>query len=161
MTPTFRPSLGRFLAASAVALALPLHAAAHPGMEGDCGPGRPPMAGMPPHGMPGAMPPFLRALDLSEAQQDKVFAVMHAQAAQSYERMKLLHKAEADLRNLARAADYSEAAARSLADKLARAQADAILERVRSERQILEILTPEQREKLASMRPDDNPARGR
>ena len=41
----------------------------------------------------GALPPFVKALHLSEAQQDKVFAIMHAQAPQAREQAKTVRKA--------------------------------------------------------------------
>ena len=40
-----------------------------------------------------ALPPPLRRLHLSEAQQDKIFAIMHAQAPQAREFRKAMHKA--------------------------------------------------------------------
>ena len=73
-------NIKRFLIAASVALAIPLGAAAfqggpdgHPGCGSFAGRGGPGMGGEP-------MPPPLRDLNLSEAQRDKIFEIMHAQA---------------------------------------------------------------------------------
>jgi len=75
------------------------------------GPLAPAMPGPPPgfghgHGPgpgPGAqgLPPFLHGIDLSEAQQDKVFAATYAQAPLQREQEKIAFKAHAQLRELA------------------------------------------------------------
>lgn len=147
----------RFLIAAAVALAVPLSAVAFGGAQGvpnSCGgaemPGK---AGQ--RGMGGEkMPPYLRGLNLSEAQRDKVFAILHAQAPAMRDKVKAVHRAEADLRGLAMSPDFSEARARSLADASGRAMAEMTLARVATDRQVLAVLTPEQRQQVAEMKPE-------
>ena len=95
-------NIKRFLSAAALAMAIPLTVAANPGNprdgggSGDCGA----MAGHRLHGgemghqaMGGLMSPrHLHALNLSEAQQDKVFEIRHGQAPGMREKGKALHR---------------------------------------------------------------------
>jgi Spy/CpxP family protein refolding chaperone len=153
----------RFLIAAGVALAVPLTAVAFGGPHGgpnSCGGAE--MSGKAgPRGMGGErMPPYLRALSLSEAQRDKVFAIMHAQVPAMRDKAKVVQRAEADLRGLALAPDYSEARARALADASAKAMAEMVLARVATDRQVLEVLTPEQRKQVAEMKPEREASRG-
>lgn len=156
-------NIKHFLAAAAIALALPLTASAFQGPHGGhrgCGDFA--AHGGPGMGMGGGMmPPHLRGLDLTEAQRDKVFEIMHAQAPVMREKGKAVFKAQADLRGLAASPDYSEAKARSLADAAAKAMSEMTLARAQAERQVFEVLTPEQRKQLAEMKPADMPRRGR
>ena len=98
------------------------------------------------------MPPHLRGMNLSEAQRDKVFEIMHAQAPAMREKAKALRTAEDNLRALAASPDFSEAKARALADESAKAMADMTLARVKTERQVFDLLTPEQRKEAAEAR---------
>ena len=154
MKTTPNTNIKRFLIAASVALAIPLSAAAFGGHGGHDG------CGMEAHGGPGhhmmggnMMPPHLRALSLTEAQQDKVFEIMHAQAPVMRDKAKALRKAESDLRALTSAADYSEAKARGLADEAAKAMSEMTLARAKADRQVFEVLTPEQRKQLAEAKP--------
>lgn len=97
-----------------------------------------------PHG--GA--PFLRGLDLSEAQQDRVFAILHAQAPRRRELEKAERKAGQALRELARAPQFDEARAAASAQALGQAIADQELLRLRIDAQLKALLTPEQRARL-------------
>lgn len=161
MKTVFHGNTRRFLATAAIALALPLTASAFQGPHGGhrgCGDfamhGGMGMGG-------GMMPPHLRGLDLTEGQRDKIFEIIHAQAPAMREKGKAMFKAQADLRALAAAPDYSEAKAGALADAAAKAMADMTLARAKAERQVFEVLTPEQRKQLAEMKPADMPRRGR
>lgn len=153
----------RFLIAAAVALAVPLSAVAFGGPHGapnSCGAGEMHGKGRP-GGMGGErMPPYLRGLSLSEVQRDKVFAIMHAQAPAMRDKAKAVQRAEADLRELAMAPDYSEARARTLADASARAMAEMALARLATDRQVLEVLTPEQHKQVAEMKAEREANRG-
>lgn len=155
MKTTPNSNIKRFLIAASVALAIPLSAAAFGGHGGHSG-----CAGH--HMMGGSMLPLhLDGLNLTEAQQDKVFEIMHAQAPVMRDKAKALRKAESDLRALTSAADYSEAKARSLADEAAKAMAEMTLARAKADRQVFEVLTPEQRKQLADMKPTERGPRGR
>lgn len=161
MTIVHHRNIRRLLAAASVALAIPLGAAAFPGGP-DGHPGCGSFAGRGGPGMGGeTMPPHLRGLNLSEAQRDKIFEIMHAQAPLMREKAKAVRKAEDDLRALAAADDYSDAKARTLADTAAKAISEMSLARARAERQVFETLTPEQRRQLADWRVSGGPGRGR
>lgn len=146
--------------AASVALAIPLSAAAFHGEPG----GHPDCGNFVGHGGTGKgsemMPPHLRGLNLSEAQRDKVFEIMHAQAPVMREKAKAVRKAEGDLRALTAADDYSEAKARALTDMAAKAMAEMTLARTKVERQVYEVLTPEQRKQLADLKAAGGPGRG-
>lgn len=153
MKTTPNSNIKRFMIAASIALAIPLSAAAFGGSKDSCG-----MEG---HGMRGhaamggKMMPHLRGLNLTEVQQDKVFEIMHNQAPIMRDKAKALHKAEADLRQLTAGEDYSEAKAQALADTAAKAMSEMALARAKAERQVFELLTPEQRKLQAEMKPDD------
>ena len=124
-------------------------------------PGPPPGFGHGPgHGAggPGApgLPPFLHGIDLSEAQQDKVFAATYAQAPLLREQEKIAFKAHAQLRELAGSSAYDDAKASALASTAAQAMAQISLLHARLEQQLLAVLTPEQR-KQAEQQRDSRP----
>jgi len=99
-------------------------------------------------GADGWVPPPLRMLQLSEAQEDKVFAIMHAEAPQARDLGKAVRNAHRGLHELATSAKYDEAKAKGLADSLGKALSEAALLRARTHHQIYEVLTPEQRDAL-------------
>lgn len=147
----------RLLVVAGLVAAVPLSAMAFQG-HGDKGGMCDGKAGMRHTGMshdggPMHMLRGLHRLDLSEAQDDKVFDIMHNQAPQMRKQMKVLQKAENDLQALKQAPDYSDAKARSLIDQIARQRADMELSRLQAERKVLDVLTPDQRKELASMTP--------
>lgn len=103
----------------------------------------------------------LRGLDLSEAQQDKLFAITHAAAPQQRDQEKAERKAHDALRALGASARFDEARASAAARDLGQAIANGVLLRVRLESQVLGLLTPEQREQLGRERPPGPPERPR
>ena len=114
------------------------------------GPGHVPIPGAP------GLPPFLHGIELSEAQQDKVFAATYAQAPLLREQEKIAFKAHAQLRELAGSSTYDDAKAGALANTAAQAMAKISLLHARLEQQLLAVLTPEQR-KQAQQRRDSRP----
>ena len=105
---------------------------------------------------PQGLPPFLRGIELSEAQQDKVFAATYAQTPLLREQEKIAYKAHAQLRELAASGAYDDAKASALASTAAQAMAAISLQQARLEQQLLAVLTPEQR-KQAQQRRDSRP----
>jgi len=149
MKPITKPNLKRLAAAAVIALALPLSLSAFAGppgaMRGDCA-----MGGFSHPGLGGdGLPRYLHRLNLSEAQRDRVFDIMHAQAPVMRDAMKAFSQARNDLRTLATAPDFDEARARSLTDALAAATGEMALNRIKTERQVFDVLTPEQRKQVA------------
>jgi Spy/CpxP family protein refolding chaperone len=120
-----------------------------PGMPRRGAPGGEGGPGAGPHG-PQRMgpPPFLHGLNLTEAQQDKVFAILHSQAPYLREQDKALHKAREALHALASAAQYDDAKAASQAQAAAQAMANLELSRVRTDQKLLAVLTAEQRKQV-------------
>jgi protein CpxP len=114
------------------------------------GPGR----DRPPHG-PGGFGLFgrLHRLDLSEAQEDKLFALTHAAAPQQRNQEKAERSAHDKLRALGGSERFDEARANAAARELGQAIANGVLLRARLESQVLAVLTPEQREQLRQDRP--------
>ncbi len=164
MNKTSPLNLKRIAAVAAVALALPLAAVAAPGergpQRGGCG-AMGAHAGFAHPGMGGdGLQRKLHRLNLSEAQRDRIFDIMHAQAPILRNNMKALHKAQGDLRALTAAADYSEAKAKELADAAAAATGEMALNRAKAERQVYDVLTPEQRQQLAEMKAERPRQRG-
>lgn len=150
----------KLFATAALTLAIPLTALAYPGQGGKMGmcDGKDGMRGAGMYG-PGmkqegmAMMRGLHRLDLSEAQQDKIFEIMHAQAPSMREQMKTLRKAEDELRDLRAQPNFSEASAKALIDRISGIRAEHEMARLQAERKVLDVLTAEQRQKLSEMRP--------
>jgi protein CpxP len=96
-------------------------------------------------------PPYLRALVLTEAQQDRIFEVLHAQAPQLRQQSRELAKARAELNTLARVERFDEARAAAAAEAAGRALAAIALIHARGEAAIWQVLTPEQRAQAAEV----------
>ena len=103
-------------------------------------------------GPPPGLPPFLHGIDLSEAQQDKVFAATYAQAPLLREQEKIAFKAHEQLRELAASSAYDDVNASALANTAAQAMAKISLQQARLEQQLLAVLTPEQRQQAQQRR---------
>jgi periplasmic protein CpxP/Spy len=93
------------------------------------------------------VPPYLMGLDLTEAQQDKVFAIMHAEAPSKYEGQKQHRKLIEELRTLSQADSFDQAKANLISDQLAKLEKDKALNMATSEAKVFALLTPEQRKK--------------
>ena len=141
-------------AAAGVALAVPFLVSAQGAPAGD-GPGM--RAGgfhrvHARHGGPGEQAmmggAFLRGLDLTEAQRDKVFAVMHANAPAMREQGKILRATRGELAKLAMSNDYDEAKVKALTDRSAQATSTMAQLRARGTNEIFRTLTPEQQAKV-------------
>lgn len=127
----------------------------HDGMSGH---GSDPAAsGMPPmddplmQGLPPA-PPFLHELNLTEAQQDKVFSILHNSAPALREQGKLAKKSAEALHEMVDSANFDETKLKSLAESHAHAIAEMEVIRARSMHQILALLTPEQRKQADAIK---------
>lgn len=147
------------LAIGVAAVTLPLAVMAFGPMgdgPGNCPPmphiGNPmhlPMPGMFPDAPPpGIMPPFLHHLELSDAQQDKVFNLLHDQAPKARDSFKAASKAMEELRRLSSSDHFDASKARSLAETHAQAMSQIVLMHAELDAKLRSILTPEQRKKL-------------
>ena len=158
--------LGTLLVAGSVALAAPALAQGMGGMRGGhCGhhPGSAMMHGeMGPFGGGMHLPPFVRELNLSDAQHDKIFKIMHDQAPALREKAKEASKANYELHALMFSDKYDEARVRALSETSAQAMATLAQMRAASLNQIYQTLTPEQRKKADELKSSfDNPKRHR
>lgn len=144
------------------ACSMPLVALAQQATASD-GPPAHPMDGAPPGpgggfghspGPGTGLPPFLRGIELSEAQQDKVFAATYAQAPLLREQQKIAFKAHEQLRELAASSAYDDARAATLANTAAQAMAKISLQQARLDQQLLAVLTAEQRQQVERRRED-------
>ena len=111
---------------------------------------RPPLPG--PFGPQGSLdftqdrpPPYLMGLTLSEEQQDKIFAILHAAAPR---------KAHDELRDLAQSAAFTSDKANALAQAESVAEALLSLLLARNDHDIFIVLTPEQRAHLTERERD-------
>ena len=94
---------------------------------------------------PGRAASVLRHVKLDDAQDDKVFAIVHAQEPQRREQARTLHQSHEALRALALSGQYDEGKAAALAKSAGAAAAALALLEARTEARILAVLTPEQR----------------
>jgi Spy/CpxP family protein refolding chaperone len=155
-------TLKRLVQAASLAAALPLAAIGSAvyaqGMpDGPGHPGGPMMEGgmhqRMEHGHGGhGMPHFLRGIELTEAQRDKIFSIHYAQMPAMRDQMKALRKAHKELRELSTSPQYDDAKAKAAADAGARAMAALAFMRVHSEHEIYALLTPEQRAQAEQMK---------
>jgi Spy/CpxP family protein refolding chaperone len=97
-------------------------------------------------------PPFFHGLDLSEAQQDKIFAIVHAEAPYLREQSKAAAKAREALHALA-SRQVRRRQGRCAGQGAATAEANIALQHVRTQQKLLAVLTPEQRKKQADEKP--------
>jgi Spy/CpxP family protein refolding chaperone len=106
------------------------------------------------HGGPGGHGghglPFLHGVTLTEAQQDRVFAITHAAEPQQREQMKIVRKSHQALKALAASGQFDESKAAALAQSGGQAMAAVALIHARSAAQIMALLTPEQRQQAAA-----------
>jgi len=153
----------RVLAAAGVLSLLPFAAQACPG-EG--GPGRGWMGGPAHEGGPmrhgprhmGSQGPgmhggeghehFLRGLDLTEAQRDKIFELRHAQEPVLREKGKAAAKAHEEFHRLMSAENYDAAKVKAAADAHAKAMSEMMVQKAQLHAQIRALLTPEQKKRF-------------
>lgn len=112
---------------------------------------------MPPHGErgpefgpgPGMSP---AGLQLSEAQQDKLFALHHAAEPARRERAKAVQRAQGALHELVDSGRFDDTRAVVLAQALGQALAAEELDHAREQAQFLALLTPAQRDQMQRRR---------
>lgn len=111
---------------------------------------------MPPlgHGAhaPGMPPMPLHALKLGDEQEDRIFAIMHAQEPAMRKLQRQAEKQREAMHAVVSAVPFDERKAAALAQEAGALHAESILQHARTHAQILAVLTPEQRRQLAEMR---------
>jgi periplasmic protein CpxP/Spy len=88
---------------------------------------------------------MIRQLNLTEAQQDQIFKIRHEQTPAFREQMKKVRAARQDLRKLAAAERFDEAAVRRAADAQAKAMSDLAVLHAQTQNRVRSVLTAEQR----------------
>lgn len=91
-------------------------------------------------------PHYLHGITLTSEQEDKIFALNHAEVPKVREQLKQRQQLHQELRQVSQAAQFDEAKAKTITDKLATLEKDSALNRARTENKVLTVLTPEQRE---------------
>ncbi|MCL4182541.1 MAG: Spy/CpxP family protein refolding chaperone [Burkholderiaceae bacterium] len=111
---------------------------------------------------------FLRGLDLTEEQRDRIFAIRHASEPAIREQFKILRSARGELSRLALSTDYDEAKVKALVDRNAQAMSTLAQMRARDMNQIFRVLSPEQqatvlerRTRMEQRGPGRGPGEGR
>jgi protein CpxP len=139
-------SLSTISLATAQPSAPPAQQADHgPDRDDDRGPG------------PGFGPGHPDVLNLTEAQQDKLFALHHAAEPARRERDKAIRRAQDGLRELADGPRFDDAKAAALAQTLGQALAAEALDHARAHAQFVALLTPEQRAKMQAQKGQRGP----
>ena len=130
-----------------VSLGLGSLAAAQPGRRGPGGPGGPGFGG------PGGGPfPMLRGLDLTDAQHEQVKAVLDQNKEEMQAIGQRLGQARKAHEDAIESVPMDEGLIRSTANALAGVEADASVQRSKVYNSIYQILTPEQQEKLKTIK---------
>ncbi|MDD5391125.1 MAG: Spy/CpxP family protein refolding chaperone [Gallionellaceae bacterium] len=139
--------LTAFLAASSIALAIPLTTQARSmgGMEG-C---------ERPHGMRGerdGLPPMMKRLNLTDEQKDKISQLRKQDAGLMAEKFKIMRDSRIQLHELQSKDEYDEAKVKVLTEQGAQTMAEMGQIRARQHHEIMQILTPDQRKQFAEKR---------
>jgi Spy/CpxP family protein refolding chaperone len=103
----------------------------------------------PPDSFDDRPPPYLMGLRLSDDQQDKIFAILHAAAPALRDQAKAARQAQEALRDAGRSTQFDVNAITALVQSQAAAMSRLTLLRLRSEHDVYLVLTPEQRSQLA------------
>jgi periplasmic protein CpxP/Spy len=135
------PERGPGCAVAAPGMPLAMHADYRPQGAEDHGHGGPDAG----PGFEGPLAPFLRGVELSDDQQDRIFAVLHEQAPRARQAARAAHRAREQLRALATSDSYDETAAKTLADTAAKAEAELGLLRAHADHAVIGVLTAGQR----------------
>jgi periplasmic protein CpxP/Spy len=140
-----------------LAIGLTLTTAAHAAPPMGMPDGNPPPPPMMMHGGPDhePLPPFLHGIKLTDAQLDKLFEIMHAQAPNLRAREKELQQTREGLIKLSQSNEFDDAKAKLLSDAAGRAMAEIGLLHARTDYQIFRLLTTEQRKQIGTARRTD------
>lgn len=93
-------------------------------------------------------PFFLKGIELTAEQEDKIFELTHAEAPKLRARMKAQQDLRQDLIIMIQTNNFDENKARKIADKLAKIESENTLAKAHIDNSLMNLLTPEQREKV-------------
>jgi periplasmic protein CpxP/Spy len=138
------------LAIGLLGISLPLLLQAQPLLQDHPAPGLERSMGstLPDNKLSPGLPPYLRGLELSDGQEDQIFALMHEQIPALREQQKQRRHALDELEALTKASSFDEHKAQQLAEKLSEIEKQFVLSRARNDFRINGILTADQRKQL-------------
>ncbi len=148
-------SFKQVLLASFIAISLPTVALAHTGHDSDKAQ-RCERSGMSQHGMLDGKAPYLRGLDLTNAQEDQLFNLNYAQVPAMRDQHKQHQQLMVELRATAQAEKFDDTKAQQLADRAAKLEREKVLARARHEAKVFALLTPEQRKKARDFKMEEH-----
>lgn len=93
---------------------------------------------------------FSDYLDLSSAQQDQVKAIMEKEKPAMKSAMQQMGQFHSQMRTLEEAGTFDEGKVRALAAQQSQAMTEMIVQKARVKNEMLQVLTPDQRTKLAA-----------
>lgn len=93
---------------------------------------------------------FSDYLDLTSAQQDQVKAIMEKEKPAIQSAMQQMGQFHSQMRTLEEASTFDEAKVRALAVQQSQAMTEMIVEKARIKNEMLQVLTPDQKTKLAA-----------
>ena len=146
-TPNRSHALSRFLAVSALALALPFSAMAADRCGDRASRGNDDRAGYSMHHRQGMMPD-LRGIDLSAAQVTQLSALRDEQKKQFAEKGLALREQHDALHKLVNSDAYTPAAAAEIIGKIGALQTEMAKQHAEQSNKIFKLLTPEQRTRM-------------
>lgn len=94
-----------------------------------------------------------KALDLTEAQQEQIRAILTSEREKTEPLRKKLAETREKIRKAVETGPFDEAAVRALAESRNEARVELIVSRARAGSRIFALLTPEQRERARKLRP--------
>jgi len=143
--------LKKILAASIIALSLPLASTAYAKHGDQDGKACNREDARPHRGMgfeKAGVPPYLHGIKLTNEQEDQIFTLMHAQMPELRKQHKQHHELISEIRTTAQADQFDSAKMQQLADKAASLEKGKVLLFAQQDAKIFALLTPEQRKKV-------------
>lgn len=148
-------TISRFMIASSIALGVSLPASANAAGDKnlDC------KGSYERHGRHGEfnaashpIPPYLKKLNLTDEQKGKIESLVQNQAQVMHDKIKVMHEAKMELRHIPMSSEYDEAKVKALSESSAKEMAEIAELHARTDHQIYQLLTPEQRKQMEEQR---------
>lgn len=146
---TLNRTLAVFLAASSIALAVPLAAQASPMMGGEMEGCR---GSQSMKGQRDGMPRMMKGLNLTAEQEARITELRKQDADLMAEKFKAMRDSRTQLHEMQKKGEYDEAKVKALTEQAALAMAEMGQLRARQHHQMMDILTPEQRQAFEAQR---------
>lgn len=147
--------ISRFMIASSIALgvSLPVSASTDGDKRVDC------KGQYESHGQKGdfnminrSLPPYLKNLNLTKEQKGKIESLVKNEVQVMRDKIKLMRKARLDIRHISMSTQYEESKVKSLSESSAKEMAEMTELHARTDNQIYQLLTPEQRKQMEEQR---------